>query len=64
MLIFRRCIAIALLIINYKCYKNGTMSRIIAMIVRYSCYYDAATQEELLVVGRPTDTTDTTVATS
>ena len=37
------------------------MSRIIAMIVRYSCYYDAATQEELLVVGRPTDTTDTTV---
>ena len=40
------------------------MSRIIAMIVRYSCYYDAATQEELLVVGRPTDTTDTTVLAS
>ena len=38
------------------------MSRIIAMIVHYvySCYA-AATQEELLVVGRPTDTTDTTV---
>ena len=37
------------------------MSRIIAMIVHYvySCYA-AATQEELLVVGRPTDTTDTT----
>ena len=38
------------------------MSRIIAMIVHYvySCYA-AATQEELLVVGRPTDTTYTTV---
>ena len=50
---FRRCIVIALLI-NDKCYKNVTMSRIsTALLLRYSCYwYAAATQEELIVVGR------------